>query len=152
MEAPLLHFVALSIFPILAYPREHVSFVSAFPQKGSYDMWTSSLTAPAASCQSEQIPETNIKFQNRFYHKFSHSALTMSNHPEIKTRTELSPVGFSEEDKCINEVCKIFVIIEYLRLIPFYVHKSAEFVLFLSGQCWRPICCCNPSKESFISW
>ena len=64
-----------------------------------------------------KILHRDIKSQNIFYHRFSRSALTMTNHHEMKTRTELRQVGSVEEDACINQVCNIFVIIEYLPLI-----------------------------------
>ena len=111
---------------------------SNIPFLGLLGLYFFKLDGSCCLSPSDQIPQVILtkhqvgKCQNRFHYRLSRSALSMAHH-EIKTRTEFSHVGSTEEDAaCINEVCSIFVIIEDIPRFSFYVHKSAQFFsLFL---------------------
>ena len=144
-----MYFFHFWVFPILAYiwhQAELVSTATFFPHflknnhmkyelQHTWLLGISFFKRDGSCClsPSDQIPQVILtkhqvgKCQNRFHYRLSRSALSMAHH-EIKTRTEFSHVGSTEEDAaCINEVCSIFVIIEDPPRFSFYLNKSAQF-------------------------
>ena len=149
------YILSLLCFPILAY------FASAFPQKGAHDIWTPTpFFWPAAMIFFKLGPCTSAKRSNQsdpdktpnFRTEQVVSFCTVDGTPQDSNTYWVEPgwVDRGAEDASINEVCYSFVNLEDPPWFSFQCAWISTVFLFLSGQCWRPIC--SPTKESPTTW